>query len=218
MQPYDVKAIPIVVYDRENRMNKKNITVLVLASLTMIAFSTFEYTLKWLFGDIAMVAMVYIAIMFGSGLLTEVPLPLLRYFDQRTNRPTARLQFAVLAHSVSVGRGKHSRESSGVVRIAGNHRRQCHKPLVSSLLPYLSMTLSNSLPSLASAGIPTDDPWFALVCFFFFALVVATFVSHTVASMILMPLVTQIGVNLQTPKMMVFGSALAGLTSILFSL
>jgi di/tricarboxylate transporter len=75
MQPYDVKAIPIVVYDRENRMNKKNITVLVLASLTMIAFSTFEYTLKWLFGDIAMVAMVYIAIMFGSGLLTEVPLP-----------------------------------------------------------------------------------------------------------------------------------------------
>jgi hypothetical protein len=73
MQPYDVKSIPIVVYDRENRMNKKNITVLVLASVTMIAFSTFEYTLKGIFGDIAMVALVYIAIMFGSGLLTEVP-------------------------------------------------------------------------------------------------------------------------------------------------
>jgi hypothetical protein len=72
MQPYDVKSIPIVVYDRENRMNKKNITVIVLASLTMIAFSTFEYTLKDIFGDIAMVALIYIAIMFGSGLLTEV--------------------------------------------------------------------------------------------------------------------------------------------------
>lgn len=74
MQPYDVKSIPIVVYDRENRMNKKNLTVLILASLTMIAFSTFEYTLKGIFGDIAMVALIYVALMFGSGLLTEVPL------------------------------------------------------------------------------------------------------------------------------------------------
>lgn len=72
MQPYDVKSIPIVVYDRENRMNKKNVTVLILASLTMIAFSTFEYTLKGIFGDIAMVALIYVAIMFGTGLLTEV--------------------------------------------------------------------------------------------------------------------------------------------------
>lgn len=62
--------------------------------------------------------------------------------------------------------------------------------------------------------IPTDDPWFALVCFFFFALIVATFVSHTVASMILMPLVTQIGVNLGAPKMMVFGTALSGMICI----
>ena len=39
---------------------------------------------------------------------------------------------------------------------------------------------------------------------------ISTFVSHTVASMILMPLVTQIGMNLHIPKMMVIGTALSG--------
>ena len=72
MEPYDVKSIPIVVYRRDNTMSKRNTTVIILSLITMLAFSTFEYTLKNIFGDIAMIALIYIAIMFGSGMLTEV--------------------------------------------------------------------------------------------------------------------------------------------------
>jgi hypothetical protein len=72
MEPYDVKSIPIVVYRRERTMTKKNLTVIILSLITMIAFSVFDYTLKNIFGDIAMIALIYVAIMFGSGMLTEV--------------------------------------------------------------------------------------------------------------------------------------------------
>jgi hypothetical protein len=40
-------------------------------------------------------------------------------------------------------------------------------------------------------GIPTESQWLALLYILIFAAVVATFVSHTVASMILIPMVAQ---------------------------
>lgn len=43
-----------------------------------------------------------------------------------------------------------------------------------------------------------------------FAGVVATFVSHTVASIILMPIISKIGVTLGMPEVMVVSSAFAG--------
>jgi di/tricarboxylate transporter len=71
LDPSDIKSIPIVVYKRDNKLSKRNIAVLGLAFLTMVAFSCF-HLMKGVFGDIAMVSLLYVCIMFGTGMLTEV--------------------------------------------------------------------------------------------------------------------------------------------------
>ncbi len=58
--------------------------------------------------------------------------------------------------------------------------------------------------------MPLQNPWLAVVCIFFFAGTVSTFVSHTVASIILMPVISRIGVTLGIPEVVVVGSAFAG--------
>lgn len=70
--PDDVKAIPIVVYDRENKVNSvRNLTVLLVSLFTMLAFASFSL-FKPYFGDIGMVALLYASFMFGTGILTEL--------------------------------------------------------------------------------------------------------------------------------------------------
>lgn len=58
-------------------------------------------------------------------------------------------------------------------------------------------------------GLPYDDPWLTMLCILMFCLFVATFVSHTVASLILMPVISRIGMDLGIPKTVVVGSAFA---------
>lgn len=68
----DVKAIPIVVYDRENKpFSIRNLTVVIVSLVTMAAFASFSL-FKPYFGDIGMVALLYACFMFGTGILTEL--------------------------------------------------------------------------------------------------------------------------------------------------
>jgi di/tricarboxylate transporter len=46
---------------------------------------------------------------------------------------------------------------------------------------------------------------------------IATFVSHTVASIILMPIIAKIGVSLAIPQVVVVGSAFAGFLNIRYT-
>lgn len=62
---------------------------------------------------------------------------------------------------------------------------------------------------LSFLALPLQNPFLALICVLFFCCLVATFVSHTVASLILMPIITSIGVSLEIPEEMVLGSAFA---------
>ena len=71
IQPDDVKSIPIVVYKRDNKLSKRNITVIVLSLVTLGMFASFEM-FKSIFGDIGIVALLFVSIIFGSGMLTEV--------------------------------------------------------------------------------------------------------------------------------------------------
>jgi phosphate transporter len=71
LNPDDVKSIPIVVYKRDNKLSNRNIAVIVLSLITLFLFSTFELV-KPIFGDIGIVSCLFVAIMFGSGMLTEV--------------------------------------------------------------------------------------------------------------------------------------------------
>ena len=54
-----------------------------------------------------------------------------------------------------------------------------------------------------------NNPWVALIMILLFCLSIATFISHTVAALILMPLISQIGIELEIPKTVVMGSAFA---------
>lgn len=60
------------------------------------------------------------------------------------------------------------------------------------------------------AAIARDSSYTALLCVLAFAMAIATFVSHTVAAIIVFPVITKVGVDMGCPEVMVIGSALAG--------
>lgn len=72
---------------------------------------------------------------------------------------------------------------------------------VSGLLEYLADGIIEALP--------LENPWLALIFILFFVMTISTFVSHTVSSIILMPIIARIGVSLQIPEVVVIGSAFA---------
>ena len=72
---------------------------------------------------------------------------------------------------------------------------------VSGLLEYLADGIIDTLP--------LRNPWLALIFILSFVLTISIFVSHTVASIILMPIIARIGVSLQIPEVVVIGSAFA---------
>lgn len=59
-------------------------------------------------------------------------------------------------------------------------------------------------------ALPLSNPWLAFVFILLFSGSVANFISHTVASLILMPIIVNIGITLGIPKMMVIGTAFSG--------
>ena len=63
--------------------------------------------------------------------------------------------------------------------------------------------------SNVSLALPLGHPWLSLLCILFFCGGIATFVSHTVAAIILLPLIARIGVSLAIPEVVVVGSAFA---------
>lgn len=59
-------------------------------------------------------------------------------------------------------------------------------------------------------ALPLEYPWLSLVYILLFTLAVATFVSHTVASLIMMPIISNIGLQLKMPEIVVMSTAFAG--------
>lgn len=57
--------------------------------------------------------------------------------------------------------------------------------------------------------LPLHNDWLALLGVLVFACLIGTFVSHTVASIVLMPVIVSVGVNLEMPEVIVIGAALA---------
>ncbi len=71
MQPDDVQSIPIIVYERGNAFGKKNVTIMTLSVITLVLFALFQ-NFKFFFGDIAIVSLIFVFTMFGTGMLSEV--------------------------------------------------------------------------------------------------------------------------------------------------
>jgi len=167
VKPYDVVAIPIVTYNTNNSFSKKNALLLAMCITTILLFSTSSLTSE-IFGDISIISLLFVGIIFGTGMLSEVDF----------NSMSWHTLFLVGGGNVL---GK-AIESSG-------------------LLEYLSDGII--------AILPLDKPWLALLYILFFCGVIATFVSHTVASIILMPVISSIGAQAGLPEVVTIGSAFA---------
>jgi phosphate transporter len=63
-------------------------------------------------------------------------------------------------------------------------------------------------------GLPVHMPWVALVIILLCCLSAATFISHTVAALIFMPIISTLGVRLGMPEIAVIGSAFASKASL----
>ncbi len=57
--------------------------------------------------------------------------------------------------------------------------------------------------------IPHQNEWLALCAILCFVCIVGTFISHSVAAIILMPIIVRMGIHLKMPEVVVIGSALA---------
>ena len=166
-RPDDVSSIPAIVYDRNTVIGKRNLAVVGLSLFTIILFATSSLTDE-IFGDISIISLSFVAVMFGSGMLSEVDFNSLSWHT-----------LMLVGGGNVLGKAV---ESSG-------------------LLAYLADGITESLP--------LGRPWMALVYILLFCGGIATFVSHTVASIILMPVIARIGVSIQIPEVVVIGSAFA---------
>jgi hypothetical protein len=71
VQPNDITSIPVIVYERGNAFGRKNSTIMILSLITLVLFALFQ-NFKFIFGDISIVALSFVLVMFGSGMLSEV--------------------------------------------------------------------------------------------------------------------------------------------------
>lgn len=72
VKPDDIQSIPVIVYERGLPVfGKRNITVIASSLLVILLFANFTYV-KDMFGEIGIVAAMYVVFMFGSGILSEV--------------------------------------------------------------------------------------------------------------------------------------------------
>lgn len=72
VKPDDVDMIPIIVYERSNNVfGKRNIAVILLSLMTILLFATNSGSHS-AFGDIGVIALCFVFVMFGTGILSEV--------------------------------------------------------------------------------------------------------------------------------------------------
>ncbi|GMH65095.1 hypothetical protein TrST_g3430 [Triparma strigata] len=165
LKPDDVTSIPKIVYEAKE-VNKSAIAICVLSLLTILAWATSSFT-KLLFGDLGIISLLFMGIVFGSGILTEIDL---NSFAWHT--------LFLLGGSNVLGKVVESSE----------------------LLDHIVHALKHALPE--------SKLWVAAEVFFA-ACVMATFVSHSVAAIVVVPIIAHIGKSWGAVQEFSFGSALA---------
>ena len=71
INPNDVKSVPVIVYERDRHIGRRDTAIIVLSLLTIILFASFYY-FKNIFGDIGILSLCFVSVMFGTGMLSEV--------------------------------------------------------------------------------------------------------------------------------------------------
>ncbi|CAN0392910.1 unnamed protein product, partial [Hapterophycus canaliculatus] len=71
VNPNDVDSIPMIVHSRGDVVSRKNVFIVSLTLLTIFGWSTIGMTEDF-FGDLGIIALLFIIVAFGSGILSEV--------------------------------------------------------------------------------------------------------------------------------------------------
>ncbi|CAN0564505.1 unnamed protein product, partial [Ectocarpus sp. 12 AP-2014] len=71
VNPNDVDSIPMIVHSRGSVVSRKNVFIISLTLLTIFGWSTIGET-EGFFGDVGIIALLFIIVAFGSGILSEV--------------------------------------------------------------------------------------------------------------------------------------------------
>jgi len=152
--PDDVKAIPVIAYEMDVYGEKRRNVTVFLCIVCVVLFAT-SFLTKGIFGDIGIISLTFLSVIFGSGMLSEVDFNSLSWHTL-----------------VLVGGGNvlgKAIQSSGLL-----------KEIATMIMAYL----------------PVHSPFFALMGILCFVCIVGTFVSHTVAAIILMPVITSVGLSM----------------------
>lgn len=157
MDPSDVKQIPLIVYTKDKIFTRTNIMIICLSLLTIIGWSTISET-EDIFGDLGIIALMFMVVIFGSGILSEVDF---NSFSWHT-------LFLLGGGSVL---GKAIEESQ--------------------LLAVIAQAFVQ--------GLPQDNKWLLVVEVGAVTLFISTFVSHTVAAIVLMPIIITVGDEMGVP-------------------
>jgi len=166
VEPNDVERIPKILTKKSEVPVWKSAFVVVL-SLTTILLWAFSSWTKGVFGDLGVISLCFMVIMFGSGILTEVDLNSFAW---------------------------HTLFLLGGSNVLGKVVESSH------LLEHIVSLVKHALP---------DNQVMAAAMLFFFSCMMATFVSHSVAAIVIVPIVTHIGKSYGAVQEFSFGAALA---------
>ncbi|KAG7393226.1 hypothetical protein PHYPSEUDO_011231 [Phytophthora pseudosyringae] len=167
MDPQDATYIPQIVYDQKQKISSLHVVVVSMTLLTIFLWASFSVT-SATFGDLGIISMMFMFIMFGTGMLSQ--------FD--FNSFSWHILFLI-----------------GGGNVLGDAVQR------SGLLDTLSQTVIHALPS--------GNVWMVTVSLCTMVICLTTFVSHTVASIILLPIIVQMAIQIGHPHIPVICCALA---------
>ncbi|ETK85453.1 hypothetical protein, variant 3 [Phytophthora nicotianae CJ01A1] len=167
MDPRDATYIPQIVYDQKQKISSLHVVVVSMTLLTIFLWASFSVT-SATFGDLGIISMMFMFIMFGTGMLSQ--------FD--FNSFSWHILFLI-----------------GGGNVLGDAVQR------SGLLDTLSQTVIHALPS--------GNVWMVTVSLCSMVICLTTFVSHTVASIILLPIIVQMAIQIGHPHIPVICCALA---------
>lgn len=165
MRPNDVDSIPKIIHGNEP-FTLQRAAVCFLSLVTILAWANSSSS-KAIFGDLGIISLIFMAIIFGSGILTELDLD---SFPWHT--------LFLLGGSNILGKVVESSE----------------------LLEHVVRIMKHCLP---------QSPILVAAEVFFAATLVATFVSHSVAAIVLVPIIAHIGKSFHALQEFSFGGAIA---------
>ncbi|KAE9049053.1 hypothetical protein PR003_g641 [Phytophthora rubi] len=167
MDPQDATYIPQIVYDQKQKISSLHVVVVSMTLLTIFLWASFSVT-SATFGDLGIISMMFMFIMFGTGMLSQ--------FD--FNSFSWHILFLI-----------------GGGNVLGDAVQR------SGLLGTLSQSVIHALPS--------GNVWMVTVSLCSLVICLTTFVSHTVASIILLPIIVQMAIQIGHPHIPVICCALA---------